>query len=157
MSMPEQPQVDLREQEFSDVTELLQVLRHASERAESALARRLDMSVSDLRAMEHLMQDGDLGPAELARRLDITTASATALVDRLEARGHVSRHAVAGDRRRRAVATTASGQHAAFAELGPLVFALDHASAGLDAEQRATVAAYLRRVVDAYTAFAADD
>jgi DNA-binding MarR family transcriptional regulator len=155
--VPKPPQVDLRDATFSPVTVMLQRLRHASERAEAELAQRLEMSVTDLKAMEHLMADGHLGPAELARRLGITTASATALVDRLEARGHVASHPVAGDRRRRDVSTTTSGEQEAFAALGPLLWGLDGAARGMSPAEETAVAAYLQRVIDAYRAYPESD
>ncbi len=44
--------------------------------------------------------DGSIGPSELARRLQMTSGAMTALVDRLEASGHVVRERHPADRRR---------------------------------------------------------
>ena len=54
-----------------------------------ALARRLGVSQSELAAITHVSAAGELGPTELARRLDVTTGAVTALVDRLTERGHL--------------------------------------------------------------------
>ena len=150
--MPETPQLDVGHR-LHEATEALAELRHAGDRAALEMARRLDLTLNDLHAMEHVMAGEELGPAEIARRLDMTTASATALVDRLEGRGHVVRTQVAGDRRRRAVHVTPSGQREAFAVLRPLVSALDEAADGLTDAEHAVVVAYLRRVTEAYEAF----
>ncbi|MEI8080033.1 MAG: MarR family transcriptional regulator, partial [bacterium] len=57
-------------------------------------------------ALEHLDADGSLGPSELARRLQLTTGAVTALVDRLEASGHVARAPHPSDRRRIVITRT---------------------------------------------------
>lgn len=119
--MPETPQLDVGHR-LHEATEALAELRHAGDlHRRSTWPGRLDLTLNDLHAMEHVMAGEDLGPAEIARRLDMTTASATALVDRLEGAwwGHVVRTQVAGDRRRRAVQVTPSGQREAFAVLRP--------------------------------------
>ena len=56
-----------------------------------ALARRLGVSQAELAAITHVSAEGQLGPTELARRLDVTTGAVTALVDRLTERGHLVR------------------------------------------------------------------
>ncbi len=51
---------------------------------QTALARRLGVGLTDVRAMEELVASPDvLGPVELGNRLGIRSASATVLVDRL--------------------------------------------------------------------------
>ena len=59
--------------------------------------------------MEHLMGE-PIGPVELSRRLHMTSASATVLVDRLEEAGHVVREPDPHDGRRRVVRPTAAGR-----------------------------------------------
>ena len=65
-----------------------------------ALARRLGVSQPELAAITHVSAAGELGPTELARRLDVTTGAITALVDRLAERGHLARGPHPADRRR---------------------------------------------------------
>lgn len=53
---------------------------------------------------------GELGPTDLARRLQVTTATITNRLDRLEQRGFVVRRADAQDRRAVRVALTDAGR-----------------------------------------------
>ncbi|MFC5290108.1 MarR family winged helix-turn-helix transcriptional regulator [Actinokineospora guangxiensis] len=72
-------------------------------------------------------RDGEpLGPSRLARGLGISTASATVLVDRLVAAGHVRRHLDPADRRRVTLAVSAATMASAadyFAELNTRLLA----------------------------------
>ena len=79
----------------------------AMSRLTAAFARDVGVSVPELLALENLDDDGGLGPSELARRLQLSTGAVTALVDRLEASGHVVRAAHPSDRRRVVVTRTA--------------------------------------------------
>ena len=54
-------------------------------------ARRMGINATDMQALRLLDLHGPLGPTELARRLDLKTASVTVLLDRLEAAGHVGK------------------------------------------------------------------
>ncbi|WES63155.1 MarR family transcriptional regulator [Microbacter sp. GSS18] len=75
--------------------------------AEVAMRRRtrqsMDMGENELLVLRFLMRARKTGeavtPANLARYLGITTASTTALLDRLERSGHITRAPNPGDRR----------------------------------------------------------
>jgi len=114
---------------------------------DAALARHLRMKPTDYDAMGHLMSAPEpLGPNELARRLGITPASATELVDRLETAGHVRRERSSNDRRRVELHADPDSVGMIIGELQPLFAALDAIAADLTTEQRETVTAYLRAV-----------
>lgn len=72
-------------------------------------AEKTGTGVTELLAMGHLYHEGDLSPTELAERLDLTTGSVTALVNRLVKAGHVERHAHPEDRRRLVITLTRPG------------------------------------------------
>jgi DNA-binding MarR family transcriptional regulator len=72
-------------------------------------AERTGTGVTELLAMGHLYHEGDLSPTELAERLDLTTGSVTALVNRLVKAGHAERHAHPEDRRRLVITLTRPG------------------------------------------------
>jgi len=130
----------------------LVALREAIARAgrlRHVIARRAGLSDSDLVAMEHLMRQ-PLGPAELARLLDVTTAASTGLVDRLAERGHVQRHPHELDRRRTRVEVTASGREEVLAHLLPMFVSLDRLDTSFTDEERAVVERYLRGVIAAF-------
>jgi DNA-binding MarR family transcriptional regulator len=129
---------------------------HLSGDTRTAMARRLGLNPSEVDAMEHLM-DEPMGPVELSRRLHMTSASATVLVDRLEEAGHVSREADPEDRRRRVVRPTQQGVVSVYAQVAPLVTDLVAAEDQLSASQRAAVLRYLERVAEVLTAHAGSD
>ncbi|WP_101522994.1 MarR family winged helix-turn-helix transcriptional regulator [Nocardioides houyundeii] len=129
---------------------LRQVLAESA-RMGNVVARRAGLSHRELTALEHLSRE-PLGPAELARRLDVTTAAATGIVDRLAERGHVERHAHAEDRRRTEVRVTDSGRGEAVGHLMPMFVALDRLDRSFSADERAVVERYLRGVLEAFDA-----
>jgi DNA-binding MarR family transcriptional regulator len=118
-------------------------------RLRHVIARRAGLSESDLVAMEHLMRE-PLGPGELARLLDVTTAASTGLVDRLVQRGHVRREPHEQDRRRTQVEVTSSGREEVLAHLLPMFLALDALDRSFTAPERAVVERYLRGVIGAF-------
>jgi DNA-binding MarR family transcriptional regulator len=137
-----------------DLSERIRGLARALVAFNAAVARDLGLAASDVWALEHLFADGPLGPAEIAARLGMTTASATALVDRLEAAGHVERRPHPTDRRRLAVVPTAHAEAAAFAAIAEMVDGLETVGTALTAEERQAVAGYLDGAVAVFRAFA---
>lgn len=132
---------------------LLRAYAHAVHRVNLAMARVLGMPPTDVWALEHLLTAGALGPADLSSRLGIRSASATALVDRLEEAGHVQRRRHDVDRRRVVVVPTPAGEAAALGTFAPLGDALDAAADDLTATERAAVARYLQRVTAALESY----
>jgi DNA-binding MarR family transcriptional regulator len=134
--------------------ELRSVLRGYAA-ANLAIGRQLGLSPNDLEAMEHLLAgDPELGPVELGNRLGIRSASATAMVDRLEQAGHVERGAHPTDRRRRTLTVTPSALESLFGVLGPLVRDLSAVAETLDDSEREVVVRYLRNIADVLTTYA---
>ncbi len=119
------------------------------------VAERLGLSPTDVSALEHLLGDPSLGPVQIGQRLGITSAAATALVDRLERAGHVVRRAHPEDRRRRVLEVTPHALAENLRVLAPLFEALAALEAGFDNTERAAVVRYLRGVVAVYDAFVA--
>ncbi|MEL4504758.1 MarR family transcriptional regulator [Luteococcus sp. H138] len=116
-----------------------------------AVARRAQLSESELHSLRHLMRD-DIGPAELARMLGVTSAAATGIVDRLEARGHVERRPHPSDRRRTQIDLTDSGRAEVVQLLAPMFRGLAQADADLSEEERAVVTRFLHRATEAMRA-----
>ena len=125
----------------------------ATQGANLALARHLGLGVSDVAALDHLLASGPLGPAELGDRLGLRSASATALVDRLEAAGHVERHRHPSDRRRLAIVPTAHARTETLTALQPLLQGIGAAAEELGPAERRAVVAYLDRVTAALEAY----
>ena len=80
-------------------TVLLREILYVTADFEAHLGRELAVNPTDLKAMEHLISSGPLSPTELARRLDMSTAAVTTVVDRLVAASHVARSQHPTDRR----------------------------------------------------------
>jgi len=116
------------------------------------LGRELEVNPTDLQAMQHLITSGPMSPTELARRLDISTAAATAVVDRLVAVGHATREQHPSDRRSIVVVPRPESVDRAMAALMPMILGIDRVLDGFGAEEQATITEYLQRIVDAYRA-----
>jgi DNA-binding MarR family transcriptional regulator len=102
-------------------------------RHRAAMARKLGVGDSEILAIAHLAQHGELSQVRLAALLDLSSGGTAALVQRLEREGHVTRRATAADRRVRLVALTPSTVRRATAFYEPLVSELDALLAGCDA------------------------
>lgn len=139
--------------EATNLAERMRGVARAQHRFNVTTARVMGLAPNDVWALEHLFADGPLGPAELARRLGMTTASATVLLDRLEAAGHVERRPHPSDRRRLIVAPTARASDEAYRAIAPFLEELDAAEADLSADEREVIARYLDRVTSALSSF----
>jgi len=91
----------------------------------SAFAARHGLGGTDVRALIALLDLERAGrpasPTLLARQLGLTTASTTALLDRLERAGHVRRTPRTDDRRRVDIAVTDAAKELGWAFFGPLI------------------------------------
>ena len=68
-------------------------------RHRAAVARTLGLNDIEMLALVHLAEQGELSPSALGNLLDLSSGGATALVQRLERRGHVTRTPHPTDRR----------------------------------------------------------
>lgn len=129
----------------------LRELTRLAARVHHTVARRTGLSSADLSALD-LLSRAVMGPAELARALDLTTAAATGIVDRLETRGHAERQPIPGDRRRTGVHITASGRVEAHRHLMPMFRGLQANDDAFTEEEREVVRRYLEGAVEAMRA-----
>lgn len=166
MAQPEGHRVEARGDVGGGEDDVLRGMRDVltlSTLARGALARRLGMSVHDLEAVEHVMTaqalGGDhaelVGPAELARRLGVTTAATTQSVQRLEAAGHLVRRPHPQDRRRQVLEVTDSGRAHVFAALQPLLAMVRAQNALLTPAERRAAAKFLDGQQAAYRQYLA--
>lgn len=121
----------------------------AAARVNHVVSRRAGLSETELIALQHLSRE-QIGPAEVARRLDVSTAAVTGIVDRLAGRGHVERVPHPEDRRRTTLHITESGRREVVAHLLPMFVALDRLDQELSEADREVVANYLRRAAEAF-------
>ena len=122
----------------------------------AVFAARNGLSATDVRALVCLLDQERAGvpasPTWLAGRLGITTASVTALLDRLERAGHVRRVPRSDDRRRVDVRVQDSAKDLGWAFFGPLIDATAAVLASRSPGERAVVDAFLDDMVAAITA-----
>jgi DNA-binding MarR family transcriptional regulator len=84
----------------------------SGERLRGVLAREVRLGPSDLNALGHVYTDGPLTPRELGHRMDMTSGTITALLDRVEKAGFLTRSVNPHDRRSLHISLTPAGQHA---------------------------------------------
>ena len=134
------------------IGEQLHELATASGEFEKYLGRALTVNHTDLSAMEHLITDGPLTPSELSRRLAISTAAATVMVDRLVELGHVRREPHERDRRMIVVVPSESSVHSAMRAMTPMLTGVAAVTERLSPADRQVVSDFLRDVIQAYRA-----
>jgi DNA-binding MarR family transcriptional regulator len=101
------------------IGELVMRWQDAAQRYDEAVGAALGLGAADLRCLA-LLYRGPQGPTELARGVGLSPSAATALIDRLEARGFVRRRREDADRRRVTIEPTASALRAARRYYEPL-------------------------------------
>lgn len=114
------------------------------------IGEALGVNVTDMAAMEQLLNSGPLTPSQLAERLKVSTAAATQIVDRLERVGHVRRERKTRDRRKIFVVPVEASVDRAFEQLAPMLDGLDGVIAGLTPADRQVIEGFLDQVVDVY-------
>lgn len=146
-----------------DAVRVLEALREYRS-AETAMRRRtkkaMGMGETDLLALRYLLEAGragtPLGPRALAGKLGISTASTTALLDRLAKSGHIRREPHPRDRRALVIVATESSDAEVRATLGPMHRRMMEAAERLSPEQADTVVEFLHAVRDAVDTVDAD-
>ncbi len=123
-----------------------------SEHVAHAFAHRNGLHPTDMAALIAVM-DAEAGgtpltPGGLAARLRLSSAATTAVIDRLERAGHLTRHRSDTDRRRVDLRYAAPGMALAVAFFGPLGERTDRMMADFDDAELAVVL----RFVDAMAA-----
>ena len=118
------------------------------------IGESLGVNVTDMAALEQLLNNGPMTPGQLAGHLKVTTAAATQIVDRLERAGHVARERRAHDRRKVCIVPVEASVERAFAQLAPMLDGLDGVIAGLSPDERQVIERFLDQVADVYSAIA---
>ena len=131
-------------------TQSLRDLLDVSDDFAAALAHRLEVNLTDLDAMQHLIMAGPLSPSALAKRVGLSTAAMTTAIDRLEAVGHVRRRANPDDRRSVLVEARPESRQRALGLLMPMIGAVDAVLDDFDEHDQRVITRYLSRVVETY-------
>ena len=139
--------------------DVLNALR-AYRAAEAAMRRRtrdsMRMNETDLLAIRYVMQarqaGKSIGPKDLSRVLNISTASTTALIDRLQKGGYLTRRPHPTDRRALEIIPTENADHEVRETLGKMHRRMLDTAEALTPEEAGTITRFLRemtRVLDA--------
>lgn len=136
--------------------EVLQAFR-VYRAAELAMRRRtresMSMGENELLVLRYLLRASGEGrsvsPSELTRYLGVSTASTTAIIDRLEKSGHVTRVPHPSDRRSILVVATQKSDAEVRATLGKMHERMMSAVVDMTPEESAIVVATLARLQDA--------
>lgn len=107
---------------------------------QSKLWREAHLTLTQARLLRSL-REGPIGQSELGRLLNLSPASVTRLIDRLEERGLIARERDPGDRRRVAVRLLPAGRRLVGGEQGMLRgTAVDEAIRAMSEEEQRTFA-----------------
>ena len=117
------------------------LMRHATRSIEA-----LEMCLSDFAILEALLHKGPQSVKELGRRIDLTSGSMTAAIDRLETRHLVARADHATDRRAWVIHLTPAGKTLITRVFAGHQEAMERAMSGLSKAERATLTDLLKRL-----------
>ncbi len=127
-----------------DLLTALQRFGLENDRFDLAVARAHGMSLAEIRAVDHIQAEGELTPGELGDRLSLTSGAITALVDRLERAGWVTRAPHPSDRRSVVVRLTDHAEKLGAEIYLPYLRRLERAAAGVPRAHRESVVSFLR-------------
>lgn len=133
-----------------DIRARVQQLTIRQQRFDRYLASELGVDAPGLEAMDHLIAAGPATPTELARRLGISTAATTLVLNRLEEAGHIRRDRHPSDGRKLIVTAAQSSADRAYARVLPMIEGVEQLIEGLSAPERATVQKFLDGLVAVY-------
>lgn len=121
----------------------------ACARHRAAVARRLGLNETQMRAVVCIAYDGELSAGRLRSRLGLTSAGVAGVLAALAQSGFVERRPDPRDKRRTMVRLTPEGRELAERGFARLAGGMDEVFAELpDDESRRIVAWYLERVVE---------
>lgn len=132
--------------EGEEIRRLLERRELASRRIRSALGHRLNLSDPEMLVLAHLESQGELTPSRLAKLLDLSSGGMTALLQRLERDGYVTREAHPTDGRSCVIRRTSKAMNREAEAAGPVADEIDSLVVSLDARDRRTVHEFLLRV-----------
>ncbi|HEY9367963.1 MarR family transcriptional regulator [Streptomyces sp.] len=144
---PETPETPERE-----IFHLLRAVTVEYGLRQAAFASENGLHPTDVRALICLLDaeraGADATPGRLGTELGLNSAGTTAVIDRLERLGHLSRVRDPRDRRRVLLRVADGAKELGWAYFGPLIHRTEALLRGFDATERAAVDRFLRAVRD---------
>ncbi|MGA1838155.1 MarR family transcriptional regulator [Herbiconiux sp. 11R-BC] len=136
-----------------DVLQALRQYRSAEVHMRARTRRTMQMGENDVLAVRHIIRGRQSGafvsPKDLAEALEISSASTTTLIDRLEKSGHIQRQPHPTDRRALILVPTESADRDVRAALGDAHERMLRVAEDLGPEERAVVIGFLERMAEA--------
>ena len=112
------------------------------------LALRYSLTGPQLICVRQLLKHGPMAPGELAKRVSLSPATVTGIIDRLEKRGIISRERSSEDKRKVVIALTPSGDQLVSQMPPPLHESFSRRLAELPPQEQAEIDRVLTRIVD---------
>ena len=128
---------------------LREVIEHSAEYSRMVGAQ-LEVNETDFQAMEQLIAHGPMTAGDLAKAVGISPGSATVMIDRLVAVGHVSRERNPSDRRGVLVTPNPNSVAKAWKHISPIVLASEKALKKVSGSERKAIEDYLSRMLEIY-------
>ncbi len=136
---------------MTDPIEVLVALRRyglENDRFDASVARAHDVSLAEMKAIDHIQAEGELTPRQLGERLSLSSGAVTAVIDRLERGGWVERTPHPSDRRSVVVRMSERSMEAGARIYLPYSESLARAAAGLPAAARRALVDFLNNAAD---------
>lgn len=133
-----------------EIADRTRLVTQRQQRFERSLAKRLHTDAPGLAVLEQVMQNGPATPSDLARRLDISTAAMTLVLDRLASAGHITREPHPRDRRKVVISPVDDSSARAQALVAPLIDGIEAIVADMGPDERAVVAGFLDAMLRVY-------
>jgi DNA-binding MarR family transcriptional regulator len=121
---------------------------HAIECDRALLRQELRLDRTEAVALVHVAQVGECTPHHLAAHLGMSSGGVTALIQRLQSRGHLRRRPHPRDRRSVLLSATPRTAQRLHAAIEPLTAATDEVTRQLDRNDAHMVLAYLAEIAD---------
>lgn len=138
--------------EINEIMLALGRLRDAEQHLSEASNRYMKLGKTDMRALHFLIVSKNksslVTPSALSSHLNISTASTTKLLDRLEKAGHITRSPHPNDRRALAISITAETKKTAMQTVGKQQAKRFYAAANLSSKERETVTRFLNEMTE---------
>jgi DNA-binding MarR family transcriptional regulator len=131
-----------------EVAQALRAFGMERDRFEDAVARNHGITHTDLQALDNLSLHGALTPGQLGQRMLLTSGAITALADRLERLGWVTRESHPTDRRSTVLTLTDGAARAAEEIFGPYAEEMAEAASTLSKAERAGCRKFLARATE---------
>ncbi|AOY55600.1 MarR family winged helix-turn-helix transcriptional regulator [Candidatus Rhodoluna planktonica] len=136
--------------EAKPATRLLrEVIEHSADYSR-IVGEHLDVNRTDFEAMQQLIENGPMTAGELAKAVGVSPGSATVMIDRLVAVGHVTRKPNPNDRRGVIVVPNPKSVSEAWKHISPLIVASEAELAQMSKKEQAAVERYLERMLAVY-------